>query len=117
MEPSYEQIGECENCYAEVCDNLAHINAYEKKADLDPDPVSEKEALALPISYLGLSEKTENRLSDKGFLFIKDLVIKTEANLKDIPNFGDMTLFEIKRQLQKFGLALNGDKSQLLASP
>lgn len=113
VEPQYEQIGECENCFADVCGNLD--NTYKNEAKLDH--LSGEEALALPISDLELSVKTENRLSDMGFVFIKDLVIKTEEEIRRIPNFGDMTLTEIKRQLQIFGLALKNEQSQLLASP
>ena len=102
VEPQYEVTGKCENCFAEVCDNLA--NVYEDKVNLEP--VTEEQALALPIADLELSTKTENHLSDRGIIFMKDLVIKTEEELRSIPNFGNMAIAEIKRQLQIFGLAL-----------
>ena len=102
IEPPYEETGKCENCYADACGNFTDV--YAKKPN--SGTVSEVDALALPISYLELSVRVENRLSDKGILFIKDLVVKTEAELKDIPNLGGMGIAEIKRQLQIFRLSL-----------
>ncbi len=113
VEPQYEQIGKCENCFADACDNFTNI--YEDKVNLDP--VSEEEALALPISNLELSIRTENHLSNKGIIFIKDLVVKTEEELRNMPNFGDMGLAEIKRQLADFGLALKKERPRLSSSP
>ena len=79
--------------------------------------MSEEEALALPISNLELSIRTENHLSNKGIIFIKDLVVKTEEELRNMPNFGDMGLAEIKRQLADFGLALKKERPRLSSSP
>lgn len=111
VEPQYEQIGECENCFAEACDNFTNI--YANKVNLEP--ITEEIALELPISDLEISIRTENRLSDRGIIFIKDLVLKTEEELRRIPNLGDMGIVEIKERLQIFGLALKKEEaSQLL---
>ena len=114
VEPQYEQIGECENCFAEAQTYTYgnEIGTYEDRPK--PDIISENEILELPISDSDLTESTENRLSDKGIIYIRDLVIKTETELRKIPNWGDKTLAEIKEQLQKFNLALKEDPSQLL---
>ena len=106
VEPSYEQIGECENCFAEIqaytCGNKT--GGYEDRPK--PDAISEEEALALPVSDLELSDITTNRLSNMDIIYTRDLVKKTEVELRNIRSFGDKTLNKIKKQLQIFGLAL-----------
>ena len=74
VEPPYEAIGKCENCFAEACEN--QIDVY--KEEPRPDIISEEKALELPVADLELNDKAENYLSDMDIVFIKDLVKKTE---------------------------------------
>jgi len=102
VEPAYEQIGKCENCFADACGGGTDAYKNEEK----PVTVYGKEALSLPISGLEISSRTINRLASRGIIYIRDLVIKTEVELTNIPHFGEMALYEVKKQLEVFGLAL-----------
>jgi DNA-directed RNA polymerase alpha subunit len=102
VEPAYEQNGKCENCFVDACDGGADVY----KDEENPVAVYGEEALMLPISGLEISARTINRLASRGIIYIRDLVIKTEVELTNIPHFGDMALYEVKKQLQIFGLAL-----------
>ncbi|MCX6719613.1 MAG: hypothetical protein NTV36_00670 [Candidatus Staskawiczbacteria bacterium] len=111
VEPQYEQIGECENCYANDCGGI--IGSINKETVKN---LCGEEALELTVSDLILNPVTENRLSNIGILFIKDLIKKSEEELASIKGFGRVALREIKERLQTLGLTLKiEEESQLRA--
>lgn len=62
--------------------------------------------LGRPIADLELSVRSRKALSLLGVQSIGDLVMKTEAELMGVKNFGSTSLDEIKIRLTEFGLAL-----------
>ena len=65
------------------------------------------EALAAPLSVLGLSIRASNALLNNGFSTLGDVVAKTERELLwQLPGVGQGTLTEIKAKLGTHGLAL-----------
>lgn len=57
-----------------------------------------------PIADLSLSVRTSKCLEWNDIYCIKDLVIKTEDEMLEIPNFGKISLNEIKEKLHPLGL-------------
>jgi DNA-directed RNA polymerase alpha subunit len=102
VEPQFETIGKCEDCFADVCGHTT--SAYEDRPK--SGVISVEEALSLPISSLELGIKTTNCLSKIGIDFVRDLVKKTESELKNVRNLGNSSLSKIKNRLQTFALTL-----------
>ena len=66
----------------------------------------EDEALAAPLSVLGLSVRASNALLINGFSTLRDVVALTEIELWKLPGVGRGTLTEIKAKLSSRGLTL-----------
>jgi len=64
------------------------------------------EALAAPLSVLGLSVRASNALLISGFSTLKDVVALTEIELWRLPRVGRATLREIESKLSSRGLTL-----------
>src|ERR671937_2465216 len=64
-----------------------------------------------PIEELELGVRSYNCLKRVGIETIGDLVVKTEAELAAIPNFGKKSVEEVKETLNAHGLTLRGDES------
>jgi DNA-directed RNA polymerase subunit alpha len=64
-----------------------------------------------PIEELELGVRSYNCLKRVGIETIGDLVVKTEAELAAIPNFGKKSVEEVKETLSAHGLTLRGDES------
>jgi DNA-directed RNA polymerase subunit alpha len=62
-----------------------------------------------PIEELELGVRSYNCLKRVGIETIGDLVVKTEAELSGIPNFGKKSVEEVKETLAAHGLTLRGD--------
>ena len=62
---------------------------------------------SLPVDELELSNRTKNALYRDDTLFAGELVQKTEAQLLRIPNFGRLSLSEVKGALESRGLKLD----------
>lgn len=60
--------------------------------------------LNLPIEALRLSTRPEKCLKRVGICKIRQLVKKTELDIKSIRNLGSASLSEIKKRLAKWGL-------------
>jgi DNA-directed RNA polymerase subunit alpha len=60
----------------------------------------------LPVAELELSVRSRKALQRLGISTIGELAQQSEAELMTIKNFGQTSLNEIKRQLERFGLAL-----------
>ena len=62
-----------------------------------------------PIEELELGVRSYNCLKRVGIETIGDLVVKTEAELAAIPNFGKKSIEEVKETLATHGLTLRGE--------
>lgn len=58
------------------------------------------------VKELKLSGRAKNCIEQKGINYLGDLVIKTEAELLQVPNVGKTSVEEIKMALEKYNLTL-----------
>ena len=65
------------------------------------DEMAEK--LEMRTAEIGLSVRTTNCLEEKGIFTVHDLLNCTRADLLSISNFGEKTLEEVYRSLEKIG--------------
>jgi len=65
------------------------------------DELAEK--LEMSTAEIGLSVRTTNCLEEKGIFTVHDLLNCTRADLLSISNFGEKTLEEVYRALEKIG--------------
>ena len=72
----------------------------------DGSVTGDDEALAAPLSVLGLSIRASNSLLSNGFSTVGEVVAKTEIELWQLPHVGRGTLAEIKAKLSVRGLTL-----------
>jgi len=79
--------------------------------------------LELNTAEIGLAVRTTNCLEDKGIFTVEDLLNCTPEFLLAIPNFGEKTLEEVYRCLEKLGFyhksrqnAGEGQEARFMAS-
>jgi len=65
------------------------------------DEMAEK--LEMSTAEIGLSVRTTNCLEDRGIFTVHDLLNCTRADLLSISNFGEKTLEEVYKALEKIG--------------
>lgn len=65
------------------------------------DEMAEK--LEMSTAEIGLSVRTTNCLEEKGIFTVHDLLHCTRADLLSISNFGEKTLEEVFKALEKIG--------------
>ena len=65
------------------------------------DEMAEK--LEISTAEIGLSVRTTNCLEEKGIFTVHDLLHCTRADLLSISNFGEKTLEEVFKALEKIG--------------
>lgn len=65
------------------------------------DEMAEK--LEMSTAEIGLSVRTTNCLEEKGIFTVHDLLNCTRADLLSISNFGEKTLEEVYKALEKIG--------------
>jgi len=65
------------------------------------DELAEK--LDMSTAEIGLSVRTTNCLEERGIFTVHDLLNCTRADLLSISNFGEKTLEEVYRALEKIG--------------
>lgn len=63
----------------------------------------QKERLEMSTAEIGLSVRTTNCLEERGIFTVRDLLNSTPAQLLSIANFGEKTLDEVYKSLEKFG--------------
>lgn len=68
---------------------------------MQSDEMAEK--LEMSTAEIGLSVRTTNCLEEKGIFTVHDLLNCTRADLLSISNFGEKTLEEVYRALEKIG--------------
>lgn len=62
-----------------------------------------KERLEMSTAEIGLSVRTTNCLEERGIFTVHDLLNCTRADLLSISNFGEKTLEEVYKALEKIG--------------
>lgn len=65
------------------------------------DELAEK--LEMSTAEIGLSVRTTNCLEERGIFTVHDLLNCTRADLLSIANFGEKTLEEVYKSLEKIG--------------
>ncbi len=61
--------------------------------------------LEMSTAEIGLSVRTTNCLEERGIFTVHDLLQCTRADLLSIANFGEKTLEEVYRSLEKIGFS------------
>jgi DNA-directed RNA polymerase subunit alpha len=61
------------------------------------------EKLEMSTAEIGLSVRTTNCLEERGIFTVHDLLNCTRADLLSISNFGEKTLEEVYKSLEKIG--------------
>ncbi len=59
--------------------------------------------LEMSTAEIGLSVRTTNCLEERGIFTVRDLLNSTPDQLLSIANFGEKTLEEVYKALEKFG--------------
>ncbi len=77
------------------------------------DEMAEK--LEMSTAEIGLSVRTTNCLEERGIFTVHDLLNCTRADLLSISNFGEKTLEEVYRSLEKIGFFRQGGVADLRA--
>ncbi len=84
------------------------LNVEAEGIDIGPSPTDAALAadLALPIEELELTVRSYNCLKREGIHTVGELVMRSEADLLDIRNFGAKSIDEVKQKLATLGLTL-----------
>ncbi|NBV44328.1 MAG: DNA-directed RNA polymerase subunit alpha [Planctomycetia bacterium] len=64
--------------------------------------------LEMSTAEIGLSVRTTNCLEERGIFTVHDLLQCTRADLLSIANFGEKTLEEVYRSLERIGFSRQG---------
>jgi len=64
------------------------------------------EPIDLSIDDLGLSERTKNALKRANIMWVREIVDRTESELRDIRGLGEKSIEELKEKLKSLGLSL-----------
>jgi DNA-directed RNA polymerase subunit alpha len=71
------------------------------------------EKLEMSTAEIGLSVRTTNCLEERGIFTVHDLLNCTRADLLSISNFGEKTLEEVYKALEKIGFFRNKQASSI----
>ena len=77
---------------------------------MQSDEMAEK--LEMSTAEIGLSVRTTNCLEERGIFTVHDLLNCTRADLLSISNFGEKTLEEVYRALEKIGFYRRKDRTK-----
>lgn len=69
----------------------------------EEDARLQQERLEMSTAEIGLTVRTTNCLEEKGIFTVRDLLNCTREDLLSISNFGEKTLEEVYKSLEKFG--------------
>jgi DNA-directed RNA polymerase subunit alpha len=75
-----------------------------------------KERLEMSTAEIGLSVRTTNCLEERGIFTVRDLLHSTPDQLLSIANFGEKTLEEVYKALEKFGFYRPSRRPRMLAA-
>jgi len=65
----------------------------------------QKERLEMSTAEIGLTVRTTNCLEERGIFTVNDLLHCTREDLLSISNFGEKTLEEVYKSLEKIGFS------------
>ena len=84
------------------------LNTAAEGIEIGPSPTDVElvQDLALPIEDLDLTIRSYNCLKREGIHTVGELVVRSEADLLDIRNFGAKSIVEVKEKLAGLGLSL-----------
>lgn len=112
------------DCYQAVLDYFpTHVRAkaYAKDASASLNMYYDEEAakreqkiqamLSQPLTDVSFSQRVRTALARLGVLTVGDLVMKSEDDLLEIPNFGKTSLTELREFLAQRGLSLASSKT------
>lgn len=68
-----------------------------------------RKLLNMPVEELGMGNRVMNVLKNKNIHKLNDLVMKSEEEMLKYPNFGKVSLKEVKDRLKEYDLVLNMD--------
>jgi DNA-directed RNA polymerase subunit alpha len=71
--------------------------------------MADEQLLGKPVSELGLSVRPRICLERLGINTLGELVQRSAAELLEAPNFGILSLAEVREKLARYGLSLRGD--------
>ncbi len=71
--------------------------------------------LEMSTAEIGLSVRTTNCLEERGIFTVRDLLNSTPDQLLSIANFGEKTLEEVYKALEKFGFYRRSKQQAALA--
>jgi DNA-directed RNA polymerase subunit alpha len=71
-----------------------------------------RQRLAMSTAEIGLPVRTTNCLEEKGIYTVEDLLNSTREDLLSISNFGEKTLEEVYKALEKFDFIRDGQPMQ-----
>lgn len=71
-----------------------------------------KERLEMSTAEIGLTVRTTNCLEERGIFTVRDLLNCTPEDLLSISNFGEKTLEEVYKALEKMGFLRHGRPTQ-----
>ena len=74
-----------------------------------------KERLEMSTAEIGLSVRTTSCLEERGIFTVRDLLNSTPDQLLCIANFGEKTLEEVYKSLEKFGFYRASRQKAVLA--
>ncbi|MEY3206422.1 MAG: DNA-directed polymerase subunit alpha [Planctomycetota bacterium] len=80
---------------------------------MQSDEMAEK--LEMSTAEIGLSVRTTNCLEERGIFTVHDLLNCTRADLLSISNFGEKTLEEVYKSLEKIGFFRSQQSASSLA--
>jgi DNA-directed RNA polymerase subunit alpha len=72
------------------------------------------ERLEMSTAEIGLSVRTTNCLEERGIFTVRDLLNSTPDQLLSIANFGEKTLEEVYKALEKFNFYRRSRQSKAL---
>jgi DNA-directed RNA polymerase subunit alpha len=77
-----------------------------------------KQRLEMSTAEIGLTVRTTNCLEERGIFTVRDLLHSTPEQLLSIANFGEKTLEEVYKSLEKIGFhrASKQPRGQLVSS-
>jgi DNA-directed RNA polymerase subunit alpha len=73
---------------------------------------TQKERLEMSTAEIGLTVRTTNCLEERGIFTVRDLLNCTPEDLLSISNFGEKTLEEVYKALDRMGFRRPGRPSQ-----
>ena len=83
--------------------------AYESTIDM-------REKLQMSCAEIGLAVRTTNCLEERGVFTVDDLLNCKREDLLSISNFGEKTLEEVYKSLEKFGFFRASRRQQAMAA-